>query len=133
MGQGDPGRQHQGGVIRATPAKYSITPVPRMAVCPAACRPTARFRTDRAGLSKSKGCIGKPLPAAALTIKGYLAHWQTGYAEVSARHWQAARNDNKQRQWGAMIRRRKRRAIALGRRAFESGSGTPDARFEGDS
>jgi hypothetical protein len=23
MGQGDPGRQHQGGVIRATPAKYS--------------------------------------------------------------------------------------------------------------
>src|SRR6516164_4511653 len=25
MGQGDPGRQHQGGVIRAIPAEYSVT------------------------------------------------------------------------------------------------------------
>ena len=29
MGQGDPGRQHQGRLIRATPAKYSVTPVRR--------------------------------------------------------------------------------------------------------
>ena len=28
MGQGDPGRQYQAGVIRLT--EYSITPVPRM-------------------------------------------------------------------------------------------------------
>jgi hypothetical protein len=32
---------------------------------------TARFRTDRAGLSESRRCIGKPLPAAALTRKGF--------------------------------------------------------------
>jgi hypothetical protein len=38
----------------------------------------ARFRTDRAGLSESRRCIGKPLPAAALTRKGFPAHWQTG-------------------------------------------------------
>jgi hypothetical protein len=31
MGQGDPSRQHQGGVIGATSTKYSVTPVPRMA------------------------------------------------------------------------------------------------------
>jgi hypothetical protein len=41
-------------------------------------RPTSRFRTVRASLSESRRCIGKPLPAAALTRKGYLAHWQTG-------------------------------------------------------
>jgi hypothetical protein len=37
-----------------------------------------RFRTDRAGLSESRRCIGKPLPAAALTRKGFPAHSQTG-------------------------------------------------------
>src|SRR6516225_10113766 len=30
MGQGDPRRQHEGGVIRATSAKYSVTSVLRM-------------------------------------------------------------------------------------------------------
>src|SRR5262249_41219342 len=29
VGQGDPGGQHQGGVIGATSVKYSVTPVPR--------------------------------------------------------------------------------------------------------
>jgi hypothetical protein len=29
MGQGDPSRQHQGGVIRANSARYSVTPVRR--------------------------------------------------------------------------------------------------------
>jgi len=53
-------------------------------------------------------------------------------AEVWARQWRVAWNGNKRRQW-VMIRRRKRRAIALGRRAFESGSRNPDPRFEGDS
>jgi len=32
VGEGDPGRQHQAGVIRAIPAKYSVTPVPRIEV-----------------------------------------------------------------------------------------------------
>ena len=31
MGQGDPGRQHQGRVIRSTPEQYSVTSVRRMA------------------------------------------------------------------------------------------------------
>src|SRR5204863_2169164 len=38
---------------------------------------SAQTRPDRAGLRESRCYIGKPLPAAALTIKGYLAHWQT--------------------------------------------------------
>jgi hypothetical protein len=50
----------------------------------------------------------------------------------SARRWQAARNGNKRRQWAAMIYPAKerrvspRRAIAPGRRTFESGNGNPD-------
>src|SRR5262249_33063598 len=32
VGQGDPGRQHQGGVIRAILAEYSVTPAPRIEV-----------------------------------------------------------------------------------------------------
>jgi hypothetical protein len=30
MGQGDPFGEHQGGVIRAILAEYSVTPVPRI-------------------------------------------------------------------------------------------------------
>src|SRR3954465_5747639 len=79
--------------------------------------PTPRFRTDRAGLSKSRRCIGKPLPAAALTIKGYLAHWQTEWLKcrLASSSWlgMAINGGN----GAVMSRRRKRRAIALGRRA----------------
>ena len=49
-------------------------------MCPAASRPTARFRTNHAALSESRRYIGKPLPAAALTRKGFSAHWQTAIA-----------------------------------------------------
>jgi len=45
-----------------------------------------RFRTDRAGLSKSMGCIGKPSLAATLTRKGFLAHWQT-WSSIVGRTW----------------------------------------------
>ena len=41
MGQGHPGRRHQAGVIRAIPAQYSITPVPRSA------EPHPRCRSDQ--------------------------------------------------------------------------------------
>src|SRR5215813_222846 len=37
----------------------------------------SRKDTDRAGLSKSRCWTGKPLPAAALTRKGFPPHWQT--------------------------------------------------------
>jgi hypothetical protein len=39
---------------------------------------SSAIQNDRAELSESMGYTGKPLPAAALTRKGFPAHWQTG-------------------------------------------------------
>jgi hypothetical protein len=52
------------------------------------CRPdaSARFRTNRAGLSESRRCTGKPLPAPALTCKGFPAQWQTAFATSFESH-----------------------------------------------
>src|SRR5262245_64992104 len=41
---------------------------------------------DRADSSESRRCTGKPLPAAALTRKGFPAHWQTPFATSFESH-----------------------------------------------
>src|SRR5207247_7816316 len=59
-GQGDQVRRHQAGVMAP---RLRITPVPRTAVCPAACRPTARFRTIQAYPKDLRALPVHPEPA----------------------------------------------------------------------
>ena len=58
----------------------------------------ARFRTVRAGLSKSRGWTGKPLSAAALTRKGFPAHWQTTIG-IAARPKDKPADEGNARAW----------------------------------
>jgi hypothetical protein len=46
MGQGNQVCRHQGGVIRAIATKYSVTPVPRMAVCQRGVSPNGSIQND---------------------------------------------------------------------------------------
>src|SRR5262245_36118685 len=61
MGQGDPGRQHQGRLIRATPAKYSVTSV-ELSRC--------RGIGDRCKVGRSAGMITVRRDAVRTRTKG---------------------------------------------------------------